>query len=384
MNLKVKYRNSKKISRTIIFISLLAGLLFSSNAPLHAQYKPASFPKDTNLSLPELSFEVFWHTFEDHYAFFKLRGVDWISTYKNFRPKVNPETTDEELFQIFTAMVTPFNDDHINIGTPEGKHFNVKKYSRFLEEFPTVEARNRFWQMVDHTLIEAGFTEMKTAGPLFNGEKLFQYSTSMEYGYLRFTRSFGTLDYSLEDMDIVGAALDTIMKSFRDLKGLIVDVRLNIGGYDNIAYEIAGRFTDQKRLGHVKQSREGGYEEFGAQDKWYIEPKGEIKFLNPIMVLTNDQTASTGDVFALIMKELPHTTNIGENTTGIYSDMYEFELPNSWVVSLSNKRFLAADYICYEGIGSPVDILVQNTKEDLISMADPVVLRAIHELEKKK
>lgn len=374
MNLNKKIRNR---FTGITFTIILTGLLFFNNSQAYAQYKPASFPKDTNLSLPELCFEVFWHTFEDHYAFFNLRGVDWKQTYKKFRSKVHPDTTEEELFQIFTAMVTPFNDDHINIGTPEGKHFNAKKYSRFLKEFPTAESRIKFWQMVDHTLIEAGFTEMNTAGPLFNNEKLFHYSSSSEYGYLRFTRSFGTLDYSLEDLEIVGAALDTIMKSFRNLKGLFVDVRLNIGGYDNIAYEIAGRFTDHKRLGHIKQTRQGGYEDFSPQDKWYIAPKGEIKFLNPIMVLTNDQTASTGDVFALIMKELPNTTNIGENTTGIYSDMYEFKLPNDWVVSLSNKRFLAADYICYEGIGSPVDILVQNTKEDLFSMADPVVLQAI-------
>ncbi len=54
-------------------------------------------PNDSTLSLPELTFEAFWQTFEDHYAFFKLRKINWGSTYTHFRGKVNSNTSDEEL-----------------------------------------------------------------------------------------------------------------------------------------------------------------------------------------------------------------------------------------------------------------------------------------------
>ena len=85
----------------------------------------------------------------------------------------------------------------------------------------------------------------------------------------------------------------------------------------------------------------------------------------------------------MIMKALPQTTIIGENSMGIYSNMYGFELPNKWQVSLSNEKYFSSKMISYESKGTPVDIHVGNTKQDLSTMKDPVVSTAIYYLEKK-
>lgn len=100
-------------------------------------------------------------------------------------------------------------------------------------------------------------------------------------------------------------------------------------------------------------------------------------------MLTNDKTVSAGDVFALIMRELPRTQLIGENTRGIYSDMYGFTLPNKWLISLSNQRYYDAKRVCYESTGTPVDVTVKNTRQDLGRKSDPVVMRALAELKKQ-
>jgi carboxyl-terminal processing protease len=150
-----------------------------------------------------------------------------------------------------------------------------------------------------------------------------------------------------------------------------------MGGNDEFAYEVADRFAEKKSIGMFKKNRKGGYEDFGEAETWYLEPKGKPNFLKPVIVLTNDKTVSAGDVFALIMKELPNVKIIGENTRGIYSDMYGFELPNKWLVSLSNQRYYNAKMICYEGSGTPVDITVKNTRQDLLKMTDPVMMKAL-------
>ena len=175
---------------------------------------------------------------------------------------------------------------------------------------------------------------------------------------------------------MAGHILDSVLSTFPALKGMIIDVRVNIGGNDEFAYAVAGRFTNKKLLGHSKQSRNGAYEEFGPLERWYIEPKGR-QWVIPVRLLTNDQTASAGDVFAIIMKAIPRTKIIGENTLGIYSDMYGFELPNKWLVSLSNQRYYSADMVCYEGSGTPVDEEIKNTRQDLVHMLDPVLMAAI-------
>ena len=127
---------------------------------------------------------------------------------------------------------------------------------------------------------------------------------------------------------------------------IIIDVRSNIGGNDDFAYAVAGRFTNKKIPGHTKKTRTGGYEEMGNEERWYIEPSGKKQFNVPVTLLTNDQTASAGDVFAMIMRALPKIQIIGDRTLGIYSDMYGFELPNKWLASLSHQRYYASDGIC--------------------------------------
>ena len=59
------------------------------------------------LSGPEKNFEALWGTFNKRYAFFKERKVDWQAQYKKFRPRVDADTTDKELFKTICEMLAP-------------------------------------------------------------------------------------------------------------------------------------------------------------------------------------------------------------------------------------------------------------------------------------
>ena len=81
------------------------------------------------------------------------------------------------------------------------------------------------------------------------------------------------------------------------------------------------------------------------------------------------------------MKELPYVTIVGDNTDGIFSDKYEFKLPNKWRVSLSNQQYFDADMNNYEGIGIEPDYKLLNKPEDLINGADPLIMKAMELLD---
>jgi carboxyl-terminal processing protease len=366
--------------KSIIIATLLVTLttfVFGQN--------PVTMPKDTTLSFQEKNFETLWLTFEEHYAFFKLRNIDWKKTYQQYRPTVNANTSDDELFEIFSKMLAPFQDNHINVIIPSKKQFKSTKPSTFIKEFPTDSLRQLFWTMVDQTLAKNGFGQLKYAGAEYNGKPLFSYSTSKKYAYLRFNRCFVSEEEENSKLDAEAASklLDSVFLNFTSSKTLIIDVRDNIGGNDEFSYEVAGRFAEKKSIGMFKKNRKGGYEDFGETETWYIEPKGKPNFLKPVIVLTNDKTVSAGDVFALIMKEIPKVKIIGENTRGIYSDMYGFELPNKWLISLSNQRYYNVNMICYEGSGTPVDIIIKNKRQDLDKMTDPIIIKALNMAKKK-
>lgn len=368
-----------KYSKLLILFVLL---ITSCRLVFTGEFNRASLPQHPAPSLPEKTFESFWQTFQDHYAFFTLRKVDWHASYKKFRPRVTAATSDDSLFNVLSAMVKPFQDNHINLVFPHKrsyKEFTAAKPSRFLHEFPDKAAQESFWKMVDQTLYQNGFSPMKSAGPNEDGVPLFYYSKSASTGYIRFTRCYvsdKTEDAPQKDAALAGSLLDTIIEMLNNTNQIIIDVRLNEGGNDEFSYAVAGRFTDKKIAGHYKQVRTGGYEDFSPLKAVYIQPQGKI-YINPVTVLTNDQSASAADVFSMIMKALPKTKIIGENSTGIYSDMYGFKLPNGWYASLSNERYYSSEMKCYEGIGTPVDLKILNTQNDLVSMKDPVITAAL-------
>ena len=71
-------------------------------------------------------------------------------------------------------------------------------------------------------------------------------------------------------------------------------------------------------------------------------------------------------------------------SNGSYSDLYEKKLPNGWKVTLSNQRYLSANKINFEGLGTPVDIEVKNTLKDIEQYKDSVLLRALEFLNLKQ
>lgn len=357
------------------FSLLVIILIFTFESNLFCQEK----------SKQEELFKEFWTLFDENYASFKEKNVNWQESYDLYYPKVTDQTTDAELYTIFCEMIKVLNDGHVTLVNANDERFSASRPSRILKEFSKTDSpkKAKYYEMIAHTLAANDFGPIKEVGPKFKGKSLFYYASNENYGYLRFDRSFATM------VNMKGFStqrhLETIFAEFKDKEGLIVDIRFNIGGDDSFSYEVAGRFTDKTFLGHYKQIKNRkGHDEFTELDSFYVQPAGEAKFLKPVMLLTNDRTVSAADVFALVMSELPQVTIIGENSNGSFSDLMAEKLSNGWKVTLSNQRYLSTDKTNYEGIGVPVDIEVLTLLSDLEKMSDTVLTRALNELDEKK
>src|SRR6202022_3337056 len=180
------------------------------------------------------------------------------------------------------------------------------------------------------------------------------------------------------------SALDLIANDFRLLKGMVIDIRDNPGGEDDIALTIINRFCDRKRVAFRRKTKIGpGKEDFTPLKTWYIEPQGQVRFTRPVVLLTCDSVFSGGEAFALAIKQLPHVTIIGDHTNGIFSYQLEKKLPNGWRYCLSYQKYFSADMVCYEGKGVPVDITLFNKKADIKNGSDPLITRALKLLKSK-
>jgi carboxyl-terminal processing protease len=322
----------------------------------------------------EKNFEELWKTFFDRYPFFKLRNVDWNRQYDIFRPKVSPDTSENELFDIFCDMLAPLNDGHVELmaktsGDDRKRYFNPELKPRFWQEFTKQEIKSLF-KTTKKTLVSNGFEK-----PRKSAAWILRYCKSSDYGYLRILELEGVEERKLT------AALDQILRDFTGLGGVIIDIRNNPGGDDSTVIQIINRFCDRKRVAfHRKTKRGPGEDDYSSLKTWHIEPQGDTQFTGPIVLLACDSVFSGGEIFALALKELPYVTIIGDHTNGIFSYQLEKKLPDGWRYCLSYQVYFSADMVCYEGTGVPADIELLNKKSDIQRGVDPLIIRALEVL----
>jgi hypothetical protein len=326
---------------------------------------------------PERNFEILWKTFHNRYPFFELRNVDWKRQYERYRPKVTRTTNDDELFEIFSQMLDPLDDGHVELeikASPGRKrrYFNPEPRPRFYRQFTSKEIKQLF-KTTEKTLLANGFKRLRKTRAW-----MLRYCRSEVFGYMRILELEGITKRKLM------SALDTISGDFGTLDGLVIDIRDNPGGDDDKGLAIINRFCDRKRIAFHRQTKIGpGDNDFSRLKTWHMKPQGDTQFTGPIVVLTCDSVFSGAEVFALAMRQLPHVRLIGDHTNGIFSYQLEKKLPNGWRYRLSYQKYFSADMICYEGRGVPADIDLLNKTSDIERGIDPLISRALQVLRRK-
>jgi peptidase S41-like protein/tricorn protease-like protein len=320
---------------------------------------------------PETNFEEFWRTFHDRYPFFALRGVDWKKQYDTYRPTVTANTSDDELFRVLCRMLEPLNDGHVSLTVPasgaqKARSFSPEKPPRFYQVFSDRQIEALF-RTTAKTLVDNGF-----GPPAETAAWMLHYCRSRSFAYLRILELEGVRARAL------ATALDTIAVDFKQLKGVIVDIRDCPGGDDSTVIAIVNRFCDERRVAFHRRTKIGPADsDVSPLRTWHIEPQGPAQFIGPIVLLTCDSVFSGGEVFALALKQRPHVTIIGDHTNGIFSYQLEKRLPNGWEYCLSYQIYLSPDLACYEGKGIPADIPLFNTVADIEAGVDPLIIRAL-------
>jgi hypothetical protein len=288
---------------------------------------------------PEKNFEEFWQTFNHRYPFFEVRNVDWDRQYQTYRPRVTSWTSDDELFDILCEMLAPLNDGHVNLivktGENRKRRFTPETPPSFWREFTSQQQIKQLFQISEKTLVANGF------GPLGQTEAwILQYTRSQTFGYLRILELEGINKRRL------AAALDKVGRDFKELDGIVIDIRDCPGGDDDTAITIISRFCDRRRVAFHRRTKFGpGENDLTPIKTWHLEPEGDARFTGPIVLLTCDSVFSGGEAFALAIKQLPQVTIVGDHTNGIFSYELEKRLPNSWRYSLSYQKYFSADMV---------------------------------------
>ncbi|HZP10801.1 MAG TPA: S41 family peptidase [Nevskiaceae bacterium] len=325
-----------------------------------------------------VNFETLWRAFDEHYAFFALHGVDWLDLHGQLRARVTPEMSDAALLEVLSDLLRPLDDGHVSLSAPGGtiqtlKAMELREAMRgaFGMPHPRVSPQatvDAIAPKLDSALLSPFSTRsaLQQAG---NGIVSWCRLTP-RVGYLNVLRLFGFADsnaarrandlphdraevaaFLRDDMVALESALDRVFTDLADCDALIVDLRVNGGGFDRAGLAIANRIADRKRVAFTKCARDGdGHTDAQAI---HVEPGSRPGFTKPVHVLTSPLCVSAGEICVLGLRASPHVRCVGTPTAGMLSDNLNKILPNGWTYSLSNEVYTAADGEVYEGRGIP-------------------------------
>lgn len=326
---------------------------------------------------PKENFEYFFKTFEENYALFEVKNIDWKELHSYYVKKVDENTTDEELFNIFQEILYKFDDKHsyiyrFNEIFFSGYNFPSLNYLDLLTFDFRVPTNDFSLKLIKRKYLKKGYEQSLRIYSLLPPIGIRNIFTT---GWLSDSVAYIHITEMSNKSEKVHQAINDFFKKYGSAQAFVIDIRDNIGGYSMPVKELAERFTDKKHLYAISRLRNSdNIYSYQEPENWIIEPRSGGNYSNrPVAILTNRNTQSAAELFTLMMKTLPNVTLIGDTTAGIFADTHVGKLPNGWEYRMSVRKTCDGNDIFWEDIGIKPDILIENRKKDIGNGMDKVL-----------
>ena len=311
---------------------------------------------------PRGIFDRIWTDFNETYALFEERGINWNEVKDIYSPQISPDMGNFELFRVCANMLNTLNDPHVYFVSPFG-HSKLLYYD--------FEDREPF----SLDIIRGRYLE---DGGKFAGDWKFLYGIINEskskrrVGYIYIREFSGDFEMKAKATQSWAKKINDIITELGDTDYLVLDVRSNTGGLGSNMNYIAGRFASVKKDYMKVSTKNGpGRNDFSDPITFAIKP-AITRYTRPIALLTNRETVSAAEWFTVALRTQKHITQVGETTNGAFSPRLMRPLINGWMYTISIQKVKCMDGKCYEGIGITPneEHIISNTWEDLYSGLD--------------
>ena len=353
---------------------------------------------------PEFVFEHTWHMMNDYYPFFNQRKVDWLAQYNRYKPLISESTSEESLFEVVSEMLSPLNDGHIQLnvesdnyengfsaGEIAGWYLPVYSSSRdgeidfeeasadYVETFTDILFAFNAEENISEKIARSKLAIKSLAEKKQDDEDMYKSfvnsegDTNARWGVLKGNIGYFQLNsldgFAVEDSNhITNSAadlsafdnlVDQVMSDLSETSSLILDIRFNGGGRDELSLALANRFADQERVVASKQNYNLG--DPALVHTLSIVPHTDGIYSNPVHMITGPMTASAAEILTMAMQVLPQVTLIGESTEGIFSDILDIQLTPDWQLGISYQEYFSPDGTQNESLGIAPSIEVTTT-----------------------
>jgi carboxyl-terminal processing protease len=180
-----------------------------------------------------------------------------------------------------------------------------------------------------------------------------KYKMQGDIAYIQITNFYEKTNDELQ------AALQSL--DLKNAKGIVLDLRNNLGGYVNVVVDVASHFVKQ---GVIITERDNQ----GKTTSVSVNPNG-IYIELPMVVLVNHFSASASEVLSGALQDYHRATIAGVQTFGKGSYDAFYQMSDGSAIYLTIGRWLTPDGREIEGKGITPDQTITQTGDDAIQWA---------------
>lgn len=367
----------------------------------------------------EKLFNDVWQTVNEHYLYPDFNGVDWQQVRRDFAPQVAAAVSSADLYTVLAAMIEKLNDNHSRFTPPEEAQYedavasgndtyvgigvmtNYEPGAAFVTlVFPDSPAAEGGLQRGDRIIAvnSEPFTDTgQIRGPENTQVTLTIRSPQAEPRDVTLTRravvgKIRPLSQRLPNAPEIGYLLIpslwaddmhtqviTQLKSLRQadapLRGVVMDLRSNGGGWRTVLEGILAQFTSGK-VGDFFSSGEAYALEItpGAEYEAYARL--------PLVVLVDNGSASYAEVLAGSLQFMGATV-IGVPTAGNTETIFQYNFDDGSRLWVAQEGYKLPDGTNFEGSGVQPDVVVTEDWTQYALPNDPAILQAIDVINRK-
>lgn len=261
---------------------------------------------------PTEAFEALWQTLDEHYCFFDYKEIDWNEVHRRYAPKISDTMSRRALFDTLSRMTCELRDGHVNLISS----MNVSRYGRWFDDYPMNFSDSLLRKTLGRT------EEYRAASGL-----QYRVLENDSIGYVRIG-SFSSVPAS--------GALYEMFLYMKDCPALILDLRSNPGGLLTAAEALASVFINERTLvGYMQHKTGRGHQDFSKPQPIYLEPSTTVRWLRPVVILTNRRTYSAANAFVMYVQAQPNVLVVGDTTGGGSGMPFSSDLPSGFAVRFS-------------------------------------------------
>ncbi len=180
--------------------------------------------------------------------------------------------------------------------------------------------------------------------------------------------------FNQDTSDLMAKAADEVTS--KGVKGIILDLRNDPGGYLESAISVAGEWAGSQVV--VKERRQGQ-----VVDQYHGTASGILRQI-PTVVLVNGGSASASEIVAGALQDYAIAKLVGTKTYGKGSVQDYMDFADGSAVKITIAQWLTPHGRLIDKLGIDPDVVVEMTDEDYHANRDPQLDKAVELLTTKK